>query len=229
MKKSWLIIGLGAATVMVAAFLMFSAKSGRRSAPISRVSAPSERLIEVEEPAPSQVEEEDPNVKLAHLEPALEPSRPTDEPEGEPEVSDDKEDGAKPPSARELHMPIIRAIRENHTTPEARKNAMLRALRESGPTSEPWTEQGRHVFDDWEQAIPSEVHRATLQETTRCYRAGCEIAVRFASREDAEKAAEAFRTIAEPSAQHGGRIQTPAVNVGDGAYEANWIMLRPES
>lgn len=139
------------------------------------------------------------------------------------------EEELEQPTVRELHWPVIRAIREKHSTPEARKEAMLKALRASGPTGDAWAQRGREVFEQWERSMPTDLDRATLRETVACYQAGCEIAVRFASREDAERGADAFRELQDASSElHAGRVQTPAVDVGGGAYEANWIMLRPE-
>lgn len=139
------------------------------------------------------------------------------------------EEELKEPTVRELHLPVIRAIRENHPDPQARKDAMLKALRATGPTRDPWAQRGREVFEKWENLMPQDFERATLRETVACYQAGCEMAVRFASREDAEKGADAFRQLQDASSEHhAGRVKTPAVEVGGGAYEANWIMLRPE-
>jgi hypothetical protein len=150
-------------------------------------------------------------------------------PDSELVLAEDSEEEQKPPTARELHMPVIRAIRGDHRTPEARKEAMLQALRDSGHTSEAWTSRGREVFESWQHLIPKEIAQTGLRETARCYQAGCEMAVRFANHEDAEKAQAAFRELQDPSPElHGGRVQTPAVDVGGGAYEASWIMLRPE-
>jgi hypothetical protein len=223
-------IALGAAALVAAASFALGGnkKAESRAAALrEKASARSERAREMASTTSGDdtaVEPTEPLLARLH---ELEPQ--AIETEEEPPLAEIIKEELKEPTARELHLPVIRAIREDHSSPEARREAMLKALRASGPTSEPWSQRGREVFDGWVAMMPREVEHARLGKTFACYRAGCEMAVRFPSREAAELGATAFRELADgSSALHAGRIQTPPVAVGGGAYESSWILLRPE-
>lgn len=217
---------LGAAALVAAAsFALSREKKSEPSAPRIEEGAEQELDAPSAPEAPSVEEESSP----MHQEPeaALSPAE-VEEP-FERELAEAIEEELKEPTVRERHLPVIRAIREDHPTPAARKEAMLEALRASGPTSDPWARRGREVFEKWETLMPKELELAPLRETAACYQAGCEITVRFPSQAAAEKGAEAFRQLQDQGALlHAGRVQTPAVEVGAGLYESSWIMLRPE-
>jgi hypothetical protein len=226
-----------AALVAAASFALGNAKKGK---PASARSVPLERaapeLLDARRDAERDLTREEERAEAQGAVVAQDRPEPesagTNREEGAPaslppEGAEEEKEIAQ--TARELHLPVIRAIRGDHVTPEARKKAMLKALRDSGPTSDGWARRGRQVFESWERLLGKSVHQVALHETARCYQAGCEVSVRFASREDAERAQDAFRELLDPGPEvHGGRVQTPAVEVGGGAYEAVWIMLRPE-
>jgi rhodanese-related sulfurtransferase len=129
---------------------------------------------------------------------------------------------------RRIRLPVILAIRSSHPTPEARREAMLEALRNSGPSDEAWTKQSSSVFDEWAGGIFPDVGRRPDFTTARCYQAGCEVELSFPNRASYERASKEFRALHEPGATHGGRVQTPAVEEDHGQVRASWIMLRPD-
>jgi hypothetical protein len=130
--------------------------------------------------------------------------------------------------ARRIRLPLIMAIRGRHSSPEARREAMLEALRRSGASSEDWTREASTVFARWDAALAVDIARAVELREARCFRAGCEVPVVFPDRAAFERAATAFRSIHEAEAVHGGRVQTPPVVRPDGTIEASWLMLRPD-
>ena len=71
-------------------------------------------------------------------------------------------------------------------------------------------------------------HEDRNTHEAQCFRAGCLLPVRYASTEEYEAAAEAFRTIHDPDAPHGARIMLPPRTGADGMVETGWIMLPPK-
>jgi hypothetical protein len=129
--------------------------------------------------------------------------------------------------ARRIRLPLIMAIRGDHPTPEARHRAMREALERSGPTNEVWTGEASSVFGSWASALPDLGQRVDTG-STRCFLAGCEIAVTFPDRASYDRAAMAFRDIYDEAVNHGGRVQTPPVTNENGSVRAVWMMLRPD-
>lgn len=157
---------------------------------------------------------------------------PQDEMEVEspPEIPEDEMDDESDliEKDRRIRLPVILAIRGNHTSSEARREAMLDALRNSGPSDEPWTRKSTAVFGDWTGGISSDVGLHADFTNPQCYQAGCEVELSFPDRASYDRAAEKFRSFQEDNATHGGRVQTPPVEGDDGQMRASWIMLRPD-
>jgi len=142
------------------------------------------------------------------------------------EILDEETDPVE--ESRRIRLPVIQAIRGKHPTPEGRREAMLDALRQSGPSYEEWTKQSTAVFDDWTRGISSDVGLRANWNSAQCFQAGCEVEVSFPDRDGYERASKEFRSLREEDASHGGRIQTPAVDDENGQVRASWIMLRPD-
>lgn len=148
-----------------------------------------------------------------------------------PEIPNDETDEESDPveRARRIRLPVILAIRGNHPTPEARREAMLKALRNSGPSDEAWTMQSTAVFDDWTGGISGDVGLRPDFTSAQCYQAGCEVELSFPDRASYEQASKEFRSLREAGTTHGGRVQTPAYEDDNGQIRASWIMLRPDA
>ena len=159
------------------------------------------------------------------------PRQDVAEVETPPEVPEDEMDDENDPveRARRIRLPVILAIRGNHSTPEARREAMLEALRDSGPSDEAWTRQSTAVFGDWTGGISSDVGLSADFTNAQCYQAGCEVELSFPDRASYERASKEFRSLRESGSTHGGRVQTPPIEGDDGQMRASWIMLRPDS
>jgi hypothetical protein len=126
-----------------------------------------------------------------------------------------------------LRQPIIRAIREAGISPADKRASMLKAIEASGASHERWTEDAHSAFESWRAALPGDAQRSLRMGEVSCFRAGCVAELVFANPAAYQTAAAAFRTLADSSRAHGGRVQTPPETVS-GKVVANWIMLRPE-
>lgn len=126
-----------------------------------------------------------------------------------------------------LRRPIIQAIRATGQSPAQKREAMLSAIRSSGASDEPWTDEARSTFRAWRGAMPSVLEQGIDVGSPSCFRAGCVAEVRFKDEQAYREAARAFRSLSEPHTEHGGRVQTPLAH-DKGTLVANWIMLRPE-
>lgn len=148
-----------------------------------------------------------------------------------PEIPEDEMDDESDFAERDrrIRFPVILAIRGNHPTSEARREAMLDALRQSGVSDEIWTRQSTAVFDEWTRELSTEIGHQMNRASAQCYQAGCEVELSFPDRASYERAADEFRSLQEDNATHGGRVQTPAVESDNGQIRASWIMLRPDS
>ncbi len=152
----------------------------------------------------------------------------------EPELAagfsdDDPEEESDPvEESRRIRLPVIQALRANHPTPQARREAMLDALRNSGESDEAWTKQSVEVFDEWMRGISTDVGLRPNWSSAQCYQAGCTLELSFPNRASYERAAKEFRSLQEEGANHGGRVQTPAVESESGELVASWIMMRPD-
>lgn len=131
-------------------------------------------------------------------------------------------------TARRVRLPVILALRGDHPTPRARREAMLDALRRSGPSDEAWTKQAVPVFEDWTRGLSSDIGHRLDWSSARCFQAGCEVELSFPDRASYERAAREFRTLREEGAAHGGRVQTPAIDAPNGEVRASWILMRPD-
>ncbi|WP_437590341.1 hypothetical protein [Sorangium sp. So ce1000] len=147
------------------------------------------------------------------------PLQPAEEPEG---------DGDPRSEAEKLRWPIIQAIRGEHSSPVARREAMLKALEDSGEDRGRWTTAAPEIFAFWQRAMPDDAGALLDPEASRCFRAGCEVDVRFADEAAYERAAAVLRHLKEDVPGHGGRAQTPPERLPSGEVQATWILLRPE-
>jgi hypothetical protein len=130
--------------------------------------------------------------------------------------------------AEALRRPIIRAIRGDHPSPAARREAMLKALEDSGEDRGRWTAAAPDIFAAWQAAMPDDAGAALDPRASRCFRAGCEVEVRFADEAAYERAAAVLRRLPEDAPGHGGRVQTPPERLPNGEVQATWILLRPQ-
>lgn len=158
--------------------------------------------------------------------PATPPAPPAQAEDLDPALADEsrRTDAERAQLAR---WPLLSAIRGEHASPQARYDAMRGALERSGPTQEAWSRQASEVFDAWRAAL-GESDAATSPDTLRCFVAGCQIDVTFASSASYERARSAFRSMGEDGAPHGGRVQTPGLPSADGTVHVTWMMLRPD-
>ncbi|XYH97179.1 hypothetical protein ACMHYB_56995 [Sorangium sp. So ce1128] len=157
--------------------------------------------------------------KRLPLQPAVEEPEGAEEPEG---------DGDPRSEAEKLRWPIIQAIRGEHASPVARREAMLEALEDSGEDREAWTTAAPEIFASWRRAMPDDAGAVLDPEASRCFRAGCEVDVRFPDEAAYERAAAVLRHLKEDVPGHGGRVQTPPERLPSGEVQATWILLRPE-
>jgi hypothetical protein len=123
--------------------------------------------------------------------------------------------------------PLISAIRGEFPSDDARRAAMLSALRASGTTDEAWTAMASSTFAGFRHAMRDVGGVAVDAVRTQCFRAGCEATVVFDDEGAYRAAAGAFRELKDEDSQLGGRVQTPAVRRADGRFEGSWIVLRP--
>ncbi len=140
---------------------------------------------------------------------------------------DEDEQRSAVEQAQLIRLPVVAAIRGEHASARARYDAMREAIERSGPTTERWSATAGEVFGAWERALGEHSGRLDLG-TLRCFRAGCDVVVRFPSEPSANRASAAFRSIREDEVTHGGRVQTPVLPIADDRAVVTWIMLRPE-
>lgn len=135
-------------------------------------------------------------------------------------------------SAREqstiVRKPLIDAIRLLDVSRGEKYERMRDALRDSGDSVEGWTRQATAVFASWGELLQGRGNAAFDSGSVRCYLAGCEAQVHFGTEADYEQAAQAFRSLSESGASHGGRVQTPPKRLEDGRWVAAWMMMRPD-
>ena len=133
-------------------------------------------------------------------------------------------------AAADPTRPIISAIRAPHASLADKRTAMLTALEASGaaaPEDGAWASQAGFIFEAWQKQMPASALTGVVRGQPRCFHAGCAIDVEFQSEDAYNEAARVFRSISEPGAVHGGRVQTPAVATDNGRVIATWIMLQP--
>ncbi|WP_223639091.1 hypothetical protein [Corallococcus sp. EGB] len=120
---------------------------------------------------------------------------------------------------------LVRALRADHPTPQARRDAVLAELTASGDSAEPWTRDARAALEAWHARIAQDV-RPVPAEPPHCYAAGCMTRVTFpdeASFRDAWERASGL----SPSA-HGAHLQLPPERLPSGEVRVPWLVLRPD-
>ena len=122
---------------------------------------------------------------------------------------------------------IALALRAPHGSDGDRRDAMLRALADSGPAAPAraaaTTARARH----WHAALDPAIAGAIELGDSRCYRDGCAIEIAFATEDAYEMARDHLRRL--PADTHdAGRLQTPAIRRADGWLVADWIALDKE-
>ncbi|SEL35042.1 hypothetical protein SAMN05444354_105290 [Stigmatella aurantiaca] len=135
----------------------------------------------------------------------------------------------RPPPAREegtratqLRGRIAQALRGEHPTPVARRDAVLGEFFASGESQEPWTQEARAALDRWRETIATSVRL----EPMGCYSAGCLAQVRFP---DAASYEEAHRRVAGLQlGEVGPHMQLPPEHLPSGEVAVSWAVLRPE-
>lgn len=127
-----------------------------------------------------------------------------------------------------LRKPVIDAIRLLNVSKADKYDRMREALRNSGDSVEVWTQRAPDVFAGWDTLLEGKGNAALDERSVRCYLAGCEAQVYFESEAQYEAAAQAFRSLSEDGAAHGGRVQTPPKQLEDGRWVTAWMMLRPD-
>ncbi|CAM4045093.1 hypothetical protein G4177_18250 [Corallococcus sp. ZKHCc1 1396] len=120
---------------------------------------------------------------------------------------------------------LVKALRADHASPQARRDAVLAELTASGDSAEPWTQDARAALDSWRSRIHQDV-RPVQAEAPHCYAAGCVSRVTFpdeASFRDAWKRASSLA----PSA-HSAHLQLPPERLPSGEVRVPWLVLRPD-
>ncbi len=126
----------------------------------------------------------------------------------------------------ETRVRVVKALRGEHPTPEARRDAVLSELAVSGPSAEPWTEDARAALDTWRARVEADV-LPVRAEPPRCFAAGCVSRVTFP---DAASFEEAFQRTAELRLGTGGaHLQLPPERLSSGEVVASWVVLRPDT
>jgi hypothetical protein len=130
--------------------------------------------------------------------------------------------------AQLARLPVIMAIRGNYESARERYDAVREALARSGPTNESWVASAPAVFESWNRALGA-LGPGIEASSVSCFVAGCETHFTFPDMASYERTANAFRSIPESAAKHGGRVQTPPIPLPDGTVQAAWLMLRPDT
>ncbi|RKG93796.1 hypothetical protein [Corallococcus terminator] len=120
---------------------------------------------------------------------------------------------------------LVKALRADHASPQARRDAVLAELTASGDSAEPWTQDARAALDSWHERISRDV-RPVQAEAPHCYAAGCVSRVTFpdeASFRDAWERASGL----SPSA-HSAHLQLPPERLPSGEVRVPWLVLRPD-
>ncbi|MBN8230805.1 hypothetical protein JYK02_25140 [Corallococcus macrosporus] len=120
---------------------------------------------------------------------------------------------------------LVRALRADHPTPLARRDAVLAELTASGDSSEPWTHDARAALDAWHARIDQDV-RPVQAEPPHCYAAGCVTRVTFPDEPSFRDAWERA-SLLTPSA-HSAHLQLPPEHLPSGEVRVPWLVLRPD-
>ncbi|MFB1483231.1 hypothetical protein [Corallococcus sp. RDP092CA] len=125
----------------------------------------------------------------------------------------------------ETRVRLVRALRADHPTPQARRDAVLAELTASGASAEPWTQDARAALDAWHARIVQDV-RPVPAEPPHCYAAGCVTRVTFPDEASFRDAWERTSRLS-PSA-HGAHLQLPPERLPSGEVRVPWLVLRPD-
>jgi hypothetical protein len=138
----------------------------------------------------------------------------------------------RPPPVREegtqatqLRGRIAQALRGEHPTPVARRDAVLGEFFASGESQEPWTQEARAALDRWQETIATSVLPVRL-EPMGCYSAGCLAQVRFPDAASYEEARQ--RVAGLQLGEVGPHMQLPPEHLPSGEVTVSWAVLRPE-
>ncbi|MCP3139756.1 hypothetical protein [Pyxidicoccus xibeiensis] len=136
---------------------------------------------------------------------------------------------ALPRERRQVSEPrlrLVKALRGDYPTPEARRAAVLAELAASGASGEPWTEDARAALERWKTRVDEDV-LPVRAEPPRCFAAGCVSRVTFP---DAASFDVAFQGTAElrlgTASAH---LQLPPERLASGEVVASWVVLRPDA
>lgn len=133
-----------------------------------------------------------------------------------------REEGTR---ATQLRGRIAQALRGEHPTPVARRDAVLGEFFASGESQEPWTQEAQAALDRWRETIATSVRPVRL-EPMGCYSAGCLAQVKFP---DAASYEEAHRRVAGLQlGEVGPHMQLPPEHLPSGEVAVSWAVLRPE-
>ncbi|ADO68822.1 hypothetical protein [Stigmatella aurantiaca] len=138
----------------------------------------------------------------------------------------------RPPPVREegtlatqLRGRIAVALRGDHPTLVARRDAVLSEFFASGKSQEPWTQEARTALERWRETITTSV-LPVQWESTECYSAGCLAQVKFP---DTASYEEAHRRVAGLQlGEVGPHMQLPPEHLPSGEVTVSWAVLRPE-
>ncbi|MBN8472959.1 hypothetical protein JYJ95_41185 [Corallococcus exiguus] len=125
----------------------------------------------------------------------------------------------------ETRVRLVKALRADHPTPQARRDAVLAELTASGDSAEPWTQDARAALETWHARIGQDV-RPVQAEPPHCYAAGCVTRVTFPDEASFRDAWERTSRLS-PSAQ-GAHLQLPPERLASGEVRVPWLVLRPD-
>ncbi|WP_233585910.1 hypothetical protein, partial [Corallococcus sp. CA054B] len=125
----------------------------------------------------------------------------------------------------ETRVRLVQALRADHPTPQARRDAVLAELTASGDSTEPWTRDARAARDTWHARISQDV-QPVQAEPPHCYAAGCVTRVTFPDEASFRDARERT-SLLSPSAR-GAHLQLPPERLASGEVRVPWLVLRPD-
>ncbi|WP_233166191.1 hypothetical protein [Archangium sp. Cb G35] len=125
----------------------------------------------------------------------------------------------------EQYLRIVRALRADHATPLARRDAVLAEFHASGESQEPWTQGARSALDAWRTTIEADV-LPVQSEPPRCYAAGCVARVTFPDAASYEEARQ--RVPALKLGDVGPHMQLPPEHLPSGQVVVSWAVLPPK-
>ena len=143
--------------------------------------------------------------------------------------------GEEPPDVRpwrvarrglsEPRRRVVSALRADYTTPLARRDAVLAALRHSGEAEAAWSPGARTALATWRTTLEAQV-LPVRAEPPRCYAAGCLTHVTFPDAASYEAARQLVPGLSLPGAV--AHLQLPAETLASGEVRVVWAVLPPE-